>query len=228
MDLSSLGPPGAAKLLSGVALHPNGEAWISDSWNGIIYRVDFSKDQGTLFVQDERFLPQDEGGLGIVGLEYYRGDDDEDQYLIAGRYGLNEVDSGLFRVEVLTGEIRRIRTIDNGLDDISHIVGMDFDRASGDLWVSASKGQVYRFQSDDDWITASLVNVYTISSGEPYNIDYVHNDFEDAYVITNPRSEGPYTIERAIVKEIITASGADAPAAAFIVVLLSALLVFLL
>jgi sugar lactone lactonase YvrE len=165
-DLSAAAPEGS-HFANDLAVDTAGNAYVTDSFAPIIYRVDLEGNV-SIFVQDDRFSSDQ---FGLNGIEFH-----PDGYLLVGKS-----DTGsLFKIP-LTNPVTPVEV---QLDSpVSGVDGMVL-HPNGDLFVVGQPQTVFRVHSDDDWTTATLVDqvqtesqatTATIRQGEVFVI-FAHLD----------------------------------------------------
>ncbi|MER9298110.1 hypothetical protein NKI38_16665 [Mesorhizobium sp. M0621] len=138
-DLSSLS--GGTHFANDIALDADGNAYVTDSFAPIVYRID-TAGKATIFAQDPRF--KDDDGFNLNGIAWHK-----DGYLLVGKYNTGE----LFRVSIADpGKIELVKLPEplTGADGIQliddqHLVvvqnlGVDrtVELVSTDGWASAA------------------------------------------------------------------------------------------
>lgn len=166
-DLGALYPDGR-HFANDVAVDADGNAYVTDSFSPVIYRVDIDG-TATIFAQDERFTGP---FLGLNGIDVPAGAD----YLLVTSGGT------LFKIALADAVVTPVE-----LEAPAQIDGM----------ISGADGRVYAvvngqtdqnivvFESDDEWESATAVaavptnggaTTITIANGEPYYVNaYLNN-----------------------------------------------------
>ncbi|WP_150612822.1 gluconolaconase [Pandoraea terrigena] len=140
-DLSSIDP--GAHLANDLALDANGNAYVTDSFSPVVYRID-AKGQASIFAQDPRFKTGD--GFNLNGIAFHH-----DGYLLIGNYNSGD----LFRVDIHDPTKIALVKLPEPLK------GADgFDLIDGKHLVVVQNAGVDRtveLVSNDGWQTAAIV-----------------------------------------------------------------------
>jgi len=183
IELSSLDPNAGAYFANDIAVDSDGNAYISDWYAQVIYKVDLHG-KTTLFWKNETGIPS-----GINGLDVH-----PDGYLLASLLRVNEkglyADYGLVNIPLDNPKAAKVVNIANagyaGFDGMvinqnGNIVGVTNDEKSpgGNLLLELT--------SKDSWKTAEVINSKAITASTtvaitPDNQNYViHQDFSDNF-----------------------------------------------
>ncbi|MBV1862486.1 MAG: hypothetical protein KUG77_28955 [Nannocystaceae bacterium] len=143
VDLAALRPDGA-HLANALALDPEGNAYVTDSFSPVIYRVDL-EGHATVFVEDERFEGE---GINLNGVVYHPGG-----FLLVAK----KSDGKLFRISVEDPESLTEVVLDESLPGADGLVLV----SSTELAVVANQASghalnaVIGLESEDGWNVAS-------------------------------------------------------------------------
>ncbi len=142
-DLTALGPEGARFFANDVAVDDEGNAYVTNSFAPVIYKVD--KDgNASIFVQDDRLTAE---GFGLNGIVFH-----EHGFLIAAVTATGQ----LFKIPLNDPTNLSEVTLDA---PVTGADGMILDD-NGDLFVvSGQQMMVFRLHSDDEWATATTAEL---------------------------------------------------------------------
>ena len=183
VDLTALdAPEGTRYFANDVAVDDEGNAYVTNSFAPVIYRVDPDGD-ASIFIEDDRLTG---GFVGLNGIDFH-----PDGYLLAAVSG--------------TGSIYKIPVDDpEGMTEVelSEPLGIDgmYLHPNGTLVAIALTGsgdeqiqEAVAVQSEDDWASASVVDrvetggaatTITVRDGVPYYINaYLSNPSAESYEI---------------------------------------------
>lgn len=152
IDLGKL-RPAYNHFANDIALDPQGNAYITDSFAPVLYKVT-PQGEASIFLETEKFGAPI-GAFGLNGVTYH-----PDGYLIVGKY-----DEGLlFKVPLANPKAFAVISINQKLVGAD---GLLLDK-EGNLVVTsnAQPNQVWRLNSRDNWRTAQLIN--TVSLGDVF------------------------------------------------------------
>lgn len=143
VDLSALTPETEGHFANDVAVDAEGNAYVTDSLAGAIYRVtpDY---EPSVFLRDETFAQP----FALNGIAYH-----EDGYLLAMRAG------DLIRIPLDDPESFTVVEADPAVS-FAGGDGIIFLDASTLILVSGQQQRVMRIESDDDWASASVTGQY--------------------------------------------------------------------
>ncbi|MEI6949672.1 hypothetical protein V9K67_20970 [Paraflavisolibacter sp. H34] len=170
-DLAAVANDGAPHLANDVAIDPQGNAYVTDSYAGIIYKVTPSGKASILF-QDAAFTPPP-GGFGLNGIEYHKSG-----YLLVGHSYTNSIlkiqsdGSSYTKVQLetpisvpdgllLSKDGKQLLVVNNG-------AGYTTDK-------------VLTFNSKDNWKTATATG--TFSTTDPVYLSTVTSDGKTGYAL---------------------------------------------
>lgn len=174
-DFTPIAPPGTRLFANDVAVDAEGNAYVTNSFAPLIFRVS-AEGVPSVLVQDERLGG---GFIGLNGIAYH-----PDGYLLAAVAGLDRL------VKVPLTDPAALTVI-----DIDVPVGGDglLLLPDGDLLVVAGREGVHRLRSADGWQTAQTVEVTetlspattaTLRDGVPYVLyAYLTNPTAERYQI---------------------------------------------
>lgn len=171
VDLKTLFPQGTPVFANDIAIDPNGNIYVTDSFAPVIYKVDSTSFEASIFVNGtEQFTPAP-NGFGLNGIIYANGN------LIAGK-----TDNGfLFKIPVSnpTGFTKIEAPAFVGVD------GLELTKDGKIALVENSLGDkpgVHLLTSSDDWKRATLEASYEVSKDKFPTTAALANDGE-VYVI---------------------------------------------
>ncbi len=150
VDLGAL-LPGAPHFTNDVAVDAEGNAYVTDSFSPVIYKVD-AQGNATIFFRDESFAT-DAGQFGFNGIEYH-----PDGFLLVAfnirnqivkiplnksAYSIVQLNAGLNSPDglIITKNAKQLVVVNNGEDPEAH-------------------GKVILFSSDDKWETGHVTDIY--------------------------------------------------------------------
>lgn len=171
--LDPLAPEGTGNFANDIAVDNKGNAYVTDSFAGVIYKVD-EEGNASVFYQNEAFIPSP-GGFGLNGIDF-----DPRGFLLVAHSESQEIlrfpieDPDAFsRVEIpveLPGPDGLYLKNPNELLVVNNAGGMD-------------NGVVYTFKTNDKWLSAEVKDEFitppvfpttvTMRQGEPYVL-YAH------------------------------------------------------
>lgn len=147
VDLNAIAPEGR-HVVNDVAVDADGNAYVTDSFSPVIYKVDY-EGVASIFVQDDRLSNE---MLGLNGIAYH-----PDGYLIASVTGAGK----LYKIPLDNPE---------GLTEVmlEQPIGGDgltFSPDGSSLYIVGGDTQsVYSLTSDDDWQSATVAGTYQASN----------------------------------------------------------------
>ncbi|MCW8931193.1 MAG: hypothetical protein OQL19_13250 [Gammaproteobacteria bacterium] len=184
INLGELIPKGN-HLANGLALDKNGNAYITDSFYPVIYKVD-TKGKATVFLESTRFK---KNGINLNGLIYH-----PDGYLIVAA----KTEGILFKIPLSTPssftEIKLDRTI-IGLDGVT-LVNKKNLVVVANRAANVNTDKAFSITSNDNWETAQIIdeykfrNVYPTTSVIKDNKIYVlHSNLNELVKADNHRKK---------------------------------------
>ncbi|NLX08112.1 MAG: SMP-30/gluconolactonase/LRE family protein [Chloroflexi bacterium] len=144
-DLMAVAPEGR-HFANDVTVDAEGNAYVTDSFSPVIYRVDVDGN-ASVFAQDERFASAQ---FGLNGIDYH-----PNGYLIAAKAS----DGALFKIPV--DDPQNITQVELDIP-VTGADGIIF-HPDGSLIVVGSPQTVFSVSSSDDWATASVVEQVTLA-----------------------------------------------------------------
>jgi sugar lactone lactonase YvrE len=155
IDLGKL-LPNQNHLANGMALDSDGNAYVTDSFSPVIYKIDV-KSNASIFLENDRFLGE---GINLNGIVFH-----PDGYLIVVKKG----EGVLFKVPLNNpkdfSEIKVPRKFIGGdgliLANNKELIVIA-NRASGEVTETA-----FALSSEDDWKTAKVINEYKLGAVYP-------------------------------------------------------------
>jgi sugar lactone lactonase YvrE len=170
--------PGVPHFANDIAFDPDGNAYITDSFAPVIYKVT-PDHKATIFANDPQF--SGEQGFNLNGIVYH-----PDNYLIA----VKSNEGKLFRIDL------------NNPINVSEITGVSLPGGDGmlvyenDLYVVNSRNKVTQVRSSDKWKTASIVKTdvvgyeqattNTLMNGKIYTLNARIDDVSAAVSAKDP------------------------------------------
>ena len=204
ISLTNLGPSGAAKLLNDITLPDKGNnIYVTDSFNGIIYRVDLDDGDAEEFVNSPTLLgPADlvffSSGIGANGIELAV-DDDGDEFLLVTRTGASEAGTALYRID-LNDNSRTLQPVSLPTVEYPAFDGMYWEKNSGRLYAVAASSTVILLSTSDDWESANVVDRFPLSASTftTVTLVYDNNGRVSNFAVSpdNFAANGTYSIEQ--------------------------------
>jgi DNA-binding beta-propeller fold protein YncE len=196
VDLGTLVPDAEGYFVNDVAADGAGNAYVTDSAAGVIYKVD-SENTASVWLDDESF----HGQFVINGIAYH-----PDGYLIAVRQ------PGLIKIPV--DSPTDFTTVESE-QDISGGDGIIFLNDTTLVVVSGRQGKVLRLESDDDFATARVTGTFdtmtdlqaTTAAVRGDEVYIVYTSFQDPTV-------AEYRLQRVTFTDAMEQSNTDATAEA--------------
>jgi sugar lactone lactonase YvrE len=143
-DLSTFDPE-AGHFANDVTVDPDGNAYVTDSFSPVIYKVD-PEGAASIFLQNDAFASEQ---FGLNGIDYH-----PDGYLLVAK-----ADEGaLFKVPLDDPEAFSRVELDAPVSGADGIVL----RPDGALAVVGQPQSVFLVRSEDDWATASIVETASL------------------------------------------------------------------
>lgn len=143
-DLSTFDPE-AGHFANDVTVDPDGNAYVTDSFSPVIYKVD-PEGEASIFLQNDAFASEQ---FGLNGIDYH-----PDGYLLVAK-----ADEGaLFKVPLDDPEAFSRVELDAPVSGADGIVL----RPDGALAVVGQPQSVFLVRSEDDWATASIVETASL------------------------------------------------------------------
>lgn len=166
-DLSNLGPEGVFRFANDVVNDKDGNAYVTDSFGGQIWKVTL-QGEASIFASDARFFPQQGDLIGLNGIEY-----DPLGFLLVGRS-----DGVIFKVPIDDpNDVEEVQ-----LDRLP--VGADgiVIRPNGTMAV-VGDGNVYLLQSEDHWKSASMIGIFETNIPSPTTAAVRYYAEDSVYVV---------------------------------------------
>ena len=159
-DLTPVAGDAAAYLANDVAVDPYGNAYVTDSFLPIIYKVD-QRGEASVFLRDEAFQPSAPGAIGLNGIAYH-----PDGYLIAA---FSET-ATLYKIPV--DSPANFTAIDVQAGAVTTPDGLSFSKDYQSLEVvnnerGGDNGRVTVIGSSDQWATAQQREVFLAGPVSP-------------------------------------------------------------
>ncbi|GGF17213.1 hypothetical protein [Hymenobacter cavernae] len=165
VDLSTL-RPNQRHFANDIAVDLEGNAYVTDSFSPIIYKVD-TDGNASIFLEDAQLGAAT--GFGLNGIVYH-----PDGYLIVAKSG----EGVLFKVPINNPTaFSRVSTTQN----VTGADGLLLLNAKTLLLVSGSQSTVYRLSSNDSWASASTTGSFATGPTSPTTI--TRRSISDAYVL---------------------------------------------
>jgi sugar lactone lactonase YvrE len=125
-----------------IAILPNGDAYVTDSFSPVIYKVP-QKGIASVFVRDDRFAGE---GFNLNGIVYH-----PDNYLLVSKYN----DGTLWKITLeSTPQITQV-TLPKKLEGADGLVFLTNNEVA--LVQNGSSDQVHKIRSTDGWSSADIV-----------------------------------------------------------------------
>jgi sugar lactone lactonase YvrE len=149
VDLATATPNDVEHFANDVAVDSDGNAYVTDSFAGVIYKVDLAGNV-SVWLEDEAFSTQ----FALNGLEYHA----EGDYIIA------VLAPGLIKIPLSDPYSFNKVTIDTPIPGADGLAILDA-RSVG--LVSNKQGSVYRIESDDEFATAYIADRFETGPVNP-------------------------------------------------------------
>jgi sugar lactone lactonase YvrE len=183
VDLKALAPESRALTLpNDVTLDAEGNAYVTDSFAGFIYKVD-SEGNGSIFLDSPLFKRQ----WALNGISYQA----EGDFLIAVL--------GTDLIKIPLSSPNDFTVIETG-DSIAGQDGLAFIDERTLVVSSFTTGRVYRFESDDAFVTASLTGTALIGAVSPSSLATVDSF---VYVLHSQLARRPSTVSSFPIEQVI-------------------------
>ncbi|OUJ74087.1 hypothetical protein [Hymenobacter crusticola] len=157
LALDKIFRPGQPHFANDIALDGSGNAYVTDSYSPVIYRIN-TQSAFSLFKQDTLFAPSGPGIIGLNGIAY-----NAKGYVVTVKS-----DTGvLFKIPVNTngtgGDVTKVTTD----QDLTGGDGLLFQGDSTLLVVLNKQNKVVRLHSTDNWATATTTGTFTTPDAYP-------------------------------------------------------------
>lgn len=160
VDLTQVLPDAESYFVNDLAVDTEGNAYISDSANGVFYKVDM-EGNASVFLSDPSFV----GNFILNGVTYH-----PDSYLIAVR------GPGLIKIPL--DDPASFRAVE--LDQDVNGDGLIFTDDGALVAVANMQGKVLRVESDDEWATATVTGEF---EAQPINPTTAALRGDEVYVV---------------------------------------------
>lgn len=173
--LDGLAPEGTGNFANDVAVDKKGNAYVTDSFAGLIYKVD-ENGQATVFYQNDEFVPAP-GGFGLNGIDY-----DPRGFLLVAQSNTGDLLG--FPVEDPAAFNRVELPVENPSPDGIYLKNPNELLVVGNAG-GTDNGVVYTFKTNNKWESATVKDAFvtpevfpttvTIKNGQPYVLyAYLH------------------------------------------------------
>ncbi len=158
VNLSSLVPEASAYFANDVAIDSDGNAYITDWYAGVVYKVD-KQGNPSIFAKNETGIKS-----GFNGIDYH-----PDGYLLVSLVSVNEMglytDYGLVKIPVVDPNSAELVQVDEGFTGFDGMIFSDNGNVIGITNNGTSPGgnTLIELSSNDNWKTAKIVNSKSIS-----------------------------------------------------------------
>jgi hypothetical protein len=166
VDLGGLRPSYAAHFANDIAVDAQGNAYVTDSFAPLIYKVD-AAGAATVFAENTLFEAPT-GLFGLNGIVYHPGN-----YLLVAKSN----DGSLFKIDLGTNIFSRV-TISQ---DLKGADGLRLADNNTMQVVCNAQAKVYRLSSTDNWATATVSGTFTTPPQYPTTL--AGRDNSDGYVL---------------------------------------------
>lgn len=177
VDLTLLTPDASGHFANDVAVDAEGNAYVTDSAAGVIYKVDVDGN-GSVFLADDSFS----GMFTLNGITY-----NPDGYLVAVR------NPDLIKIPLDTPEDFTVIESETSFSGGDGIIFLD---AQTLVVVSGDQGLVLRMTSDDDWASATLSGLFITDSGSPTTAAVRDGEVYIIYAKFNEPTATEYPIQK--------------------------------
>jgi sugar lactone lactonase YvrE len=151
VDLAPLTPNANRRFPNDVTVDADGNAYVTDSITGMIYRVT-PQGQASVFLRDDKFSTD----FALNGIAYHE----------TGNYLIAVLKPGLIKIPLDNPQGFTPVTVEKlGNED-----GIIFLNDSTLAVVENMKGQVFRVESEDDWVTAKVTGMFETGNVLPTTV----------------------------------------------------------